>query len=171
MKRSASYLLSELTATFEAREADLKQVYTCLYDLSTSVSGPYLFTWMHMQAQALLDEKLKHSEQENKLMTSVQVADNDVLEINVGGSLISTKRSTLTQVSILHVTLSANFKSRFQCLSLRIDANSAQGFSLYMCRPKGLPWLPGSAGAGNNVSTGTHKAASFWTLTHTVLRN
>ena len=43
------------------------------------------------QAEALAHEKLK--------MSAVGVADNDVLDLNVGGVSLSVKRATLTQVS------------------------------------------------------------------------
>ena len=83
-------------------------VHACMTEdpLNVAVSGSYLFTnisvtnWLRVQAQALLHEEVQHFAQENRLMTSVQVADNDVLELNVGGSLMTTKRSTLTQVGI-----------------------------------------------------------------------
>lgn len=39
-------------------------------------------------------------EHEKKLMQTVAVADNDVANLNVGGSLLSTKKCTLTQVCI-----------------------------------------------------------------------
>ncbi len=50
------------------------------------------------QAEAALDDRFKHFEDENKQMTTVQVADNDIVDISVGGTIVSTKRSTLTQV-------------------------------------------------------------------------
>ncbi len=33
-------------------------------------------------------------------MTTIPVAENDVLSLNVGGTLLTTKRSTLTQVHL-----------------------------------------------------------------------
>ena len=38
------------------------------------------------------------SQQEKAMMAMVSVADNDILTPNVGGTLLATKRSTLTQV-------------------------------------------------------------------------
>ena len=38
-------------------------------------------------------------EQERQQMAAIGIADNDVLELNVGGLQIAAKRATLTQVS------------------------------------------------------------------------
>lgn len=55
--------------------------------------------WPHcLQDQAELKQQIGLFEQEKKLMATVPVADNDVLSLNVGGTLLTTKRSTLTQV-------------------------------------------------------------------------
>ena len=60
-----------------------------------------------MQRQAALDERAEQlakqatqlSEEKQK-MTAVGIADNDVLDLNVGGTLLSVKRSTLVQVRL-----------------------------------------------------------------------
>ena len=65
------------------------------------------------KAQALFDGKVQLFEQENKLMSSVPIADNDVLDLNVGGSLICTKRSTLTQVGVFPVALDDSLRCSF----------------------------------------------------------
>lgn len=46
-------------------------------------------------------------------MTSVAVADNDVLDLNVGGNFTCTKRSTLTQVGVFPVALDASLRCSF----------------------------------------------------------
>ena len=58
-----------------------------------------------MQRQAALDERAEQLaqqaaqlSQEKQQMTAVGIADNDVLDLNVGGTLLSVKRSTLVQV-------------------------------------------------------------------------
>ncbi len=50
------------------------------------------------KAEAALDDRANHFADENKQMATVPVADNDVVDINVGGTIVSTKRSSLTQV-------------------------------------------------------------------------
>ena len=50
------------------------------------------------KAEAALDDRASHFADENKQMATVPVADNDVVDVNVGGTIVSTKRSTLTQV-------------------------------------------------------------------------
>ena len=59
-----------------------------------------------MQAQAAVDSRAEELDkqtealaQEKQKMSAVGVADNDVLDLNVGGVLLSVKRATLTQVS------------------------------------------------------------------------
>ena len=51
-----------------------------------------------LQAEGKLKNQVAAFEQEKILMTTVPVADNDILTLNVGGTLLATKRSTLTQV-------------------------------------------------------------------------
>ena len=58
------------------------------------------------QAQAAVDKRAEELDkqaealaQEKQKMTAVGVADNDVLDLNVGGVSLSVKRATLTQVS------------------------------------------------------------------------
>jgi hypothetical protein len=46
-----------------------------------------------------LDQQAKALAQEKQKMSAVGVADNDVLDLNVGGVSLSVKRATLTQVS------------------------------------------------------------------------
>ena len=53
------------------------------------------------QAQTKLKRDVEAFEQEKKMMATVPVADNDILYLNVGGELVSTKRSTLTQVTVV----------------------------------------------------------------------
>ncbi len=48
---------------------------------------------LNQQAEALAQEKQK--------MSAVGVADNNVLDLNVGGVTLSVKRATLTQVTCL----------------------------------------------------------------------
>ena len=50
------------------------------------------------QAQDEVRRQLAALEQEKKLMQTLDVADNDIVDLNVGGTLFSTKRSTLMQV-------------------------------------------------------------------------
>ncbi|KAL0055218.1 hypothetical protein WJX82_008914 [Trebouxia sp. C0006] len=92
MDQKAHELLQELTDVFKTREKQLKQ------------------------AEAALDNRVKHFEDENKQMTTVQVADNDIIDIiNIGGTIVSTKRSTLTQAK--GSSLAARFSGRWeQCL-------------------------------------------------------
>lgn len=59
-----------------------------------------------MQAQAAvekraeeLDKQAEALTQEKQKMSAVGIADNDVLDLNVGGVSLSVKRATLTQVS------------------------------------------------------------------------
>ncbi len=46
-----------------------------------------------------LDQQAKALAQEKQKMSAVGVADNDVLDLNVGGVSLSVKRAMLTQVS------------------------------------------------------------------------
>ncbi|KAL0035277.1 hypothetical protein WJX79_009892 [Trebouxia sp. C0005] len=84
----ADDLLQELTDVFQRREKRLKQ------------------------AEAALDDRAKHFEDENKQMTTVQVADNDIVDMNVGETIVSTKRSTLTQAK--GSSLAARFSGRWK---------------------------------------------------------
>ena len=56
-----------------------------------------------LQAEANIKSKEQALQLERQQMASVPVADNDVIHLNVGGSLTSTKRLTLTQVGLLRV--------------------------------------------------------------------
>jgi hypothetical protein len=63
-----------------------------------------------VQRQVLLDQRaMKLAQQadaltlEKQQMTAVGTGSNDVLELNVGGVLLSVKRSTLTQVLLKHI--------------------------------------------------------------------
>ena len=51
-----------------------------------------------IQARAQLKHEVEAFELEKAMMARVAVADDDVLNLNVGGKLFTTKRSTLTQV-------------------------------------------------------------------------
>ena len=58
-----------------------------------------------VQAQAAVDKRAEELDkqaealaQEKQKMSAIAVADNDVLDLNVGGVLLSVKRATLTQV-------------------------------------------------------------------------
>jgi len=57
-----------------------------------------------MEEQAKLKHDTEAFEQEKKSMATVAVAENDVLNLNVGGTLLATKRSTLTQVCNFHLS-------------------------------------------------------------------
>ena len=59
-----------------------------------------LTSWC-VQAQADLQQGKEALKQEKALMQTLPVADNDIVNLNVGGTLLSTKRSTLTQVFTL----------------------------------------------------------------------
>lgn len=114
------------------------------------------------QAEAALDNRVKHFEDENKQMTTVHVADNDIIDINIGGTIVSTKRSTLTQVGCcgtyrtIHIHTGCNRLTQVVlCVSKLQTA----------CRQKGRPWLPDSVDVGNSALTGMLKAVCFWTLT------
>ncbi len=59
-----------------------------------------------VQAQAAVDQRAEELDeqaealaQEKQRMSATGAADNDVLDLNVGGVSISVKRATLTQVS------------------------------------------------------------------------
>lgn len=91
MLEQASLLLSQLNSLFEDREKQLAE------------------------DQAELKQQIELFEQEKKLMATVPVADNDVLSLNVAGTLLTTKRSTLTQAE--GSALAARFNGRWeQCL-------------------------------------------------------
>ena len=92
-------------------------------------------------------------------MASVPVADNDIIHLNIGGSLMSTKRLTLTQVGLLtvHAPGITAVSSRPQCVKH------------VAYRLKGLLWLQGSMGTGSNASIMTAMAVYSSTLTHTAL--
>ena len=51
-----------------------------------------------MQAHSELKQQLAALEREKELMQTVAVADSDIVNLNVGGTLMSSKRLTLTQV-------------------------------------------------------------------------
>ena len=67
-----------------------------------------------MQAQAALTQDKEAFEREKDLMQTVPAADNDIVNLNVGGTLLSTKRSTLTQVFTTHRVAAG--KALSQCL-------------------------------------------------------
>lgn len=75
-----------------------------------------------LQAQAAVDSRAEELDkqtealaQEKQKMSAVGVADNDVLDLNVGGVLLSVKRATLTQVEGSH--LAVMFSGRWEdCL-------------------------------------------------------
>ena len=50
------------------------------------------------QEQSELKQQLEALQREKELMQSVAVADNDIVNLNIGGTLMSSKRLTLTQV-------------------------------------------------------------------------
>ena len=52
------------------------------------------------QQAAELQAQKAALEKEKQQMTAVGVADNDVLELNVGGTQFAAKRATLTQVPL-----------------------------------------------------------------------
>lgn len=51
------------------------------------------------QAQANLKQQIEALESEKKLMQTKAVTDRDIVDLNVGGTVLSTMRSTLTQVT------------------------------------------------------------------------
>lgn len=53
---------------------------------------------VYEQEQKELKQQKEAFVREKKLMQTVAVADNDIVNLSVGGTLMSTKRSTLTQV-------------------------------------------------------------------------
>ena len=64
------------------------------------------------QAQAAVDKRAEELNQqaealaqEKQTMSAVGVADNDVLDLNVGGVTLSVKRATLTQVNCLSTSV------------------------------------------------------------------
>lgn len=88
MLEQASLLLGQVNSLFEDREKQLEE------------------------AQTKLERQIELFEQEKKLMATVAVADNDVLNLNVGGTLLTTKRSTLTQAE--SSSLAARFNGRWE---------------------------------------------------------
>ncbi|KAL0028555.1 hypothetical protein WJX79_001387 [Trebouxia sp. C0005] len=91
MLEQVSLLLNQMNSLFEDREKQLEE------------------------AQAKLKHQIELFEQEKKLMATVAVADNDDLSLNVGGTLLTTKRSTLTQAE--GSCLAARFNGLWeQCL-------------------------------------------------------
>lgn len=54
-----------------------------------------------VQAKVDLKQQSEALQRERELMQKMAVADIDIVNLNVGGTLLSTKRSTLTQVSAL----------------------------------------------------------------------
>ena len=119
------------------------------------------------QAEAALNDRVKHFEDENKQMTTVEVADNDIIDINIGGTIVSTKRSTLTQVGCC---------GTYHTIQIPTGCNRLIQVVLCVsklqtaCRQKGRPWLPDSLDVGNSALTGMLKAVYFWTLTLTASR-
>lgn len=120
---------------------------------------------MCAQAEAALDDRAKHFEDENKQMTTVQVADNDIVDMNVGETIVSTKRSTLTQVGCCSTyrTIPTVLYIHTQVVLCIFNLETA-------CRQKGRPWLPDSVDVGNSPLTGMLKAVCVWTLTLTASR-
>ena len=51
-----------------------------------------------LQAQSKLQCQVEALEEEKRIMQTVPVAASDILNLNIGGTLITTKRSTLMQV-------------------------------------------------------------------------
>ena len=50
------------------------------------------------QAEVTLEHEVAALAKEKELMATTTAADNDVIYLNVGGTVCATKRSTLTQV-------------------------------------------------------------------------
>lgn len=50
-----------------------------------------------------LRQKFEAQQKEKGMMAKVPVADNDILPLNVGGTILATKRATLTQVALASV--------------------------------------------------------------------
>jgi len=119
------------------------------------------------QAEAALDDRVKHFEDENKQMTTVQVADNDIVDINVGGTIVSTKRSTLTQVGCCGTYRTIHTHTGCHRLTQVVLCVSKLQKA---CRQKDRPGLPDSVDVGNSALTGMLKAVCFWTSTLTASR-
>lgn len=60
----------------------------------------FLNTCWSLQAEDILRQKTEALQKEREIMAKVPVADNDLLTLNIGGSIQVTKRSTLTQVAL-----------------------------------------------------------------------
>lgn len=75
-----------LVRTYRSEHADLEAVL-CVQERAT----------VHKQV-AELAHQVEALKQERQRMTAIGVADNDVLELNVGGTQFAVKRATLTQV-------------------------------------------------------------------------
>lgn len=63
-------------------------------------SASFVNTSWFLQAEGDLRQKTVALQKEKEIMAKVPVADNDLLTLNIGGSIQVTKRSTLTQVAL-----------------------------------------------------------------------
>lgn len=66
------------------------------------------------QTEARLKEEQTNLDIEKRTMAQVKVADNDIVDINVGGRLLTTKRGSLTQLkgSVLELMFSGRWEDR-----------------------------------------------------------
>ena len=94
-----------------------------------------------LQAEANIQSKEQALQLEHQQMASVPVADNDIIHLNIGGSLLSTKRLTLTQVGLLRV----------HAPGITAVSSNSQFVKHVACRLKGLLWLQDLMDTGSNV--------------------
>ena len=105
VSEEADRSLGQLVGVFRAEERRLAQARcACLFKVKIPTNT--LSALARMQEKADLDKQAEGLarqaaalEQERQQMAAIGVADNDVLELNVGGRQIAAKRATLTQVS------------------------------------------------------------------------
>ena len=82
---------------------------------------------LEKQAVEIIESKAAF-EKEKQQMTAIGVADNDVLELNVGGTQFAAKRATLTQVD--HKAYASTcILSLFEQTQLNLKSESAQHVS------------------------------------------
>ena len=76
---------------------DLLGVHVKIFSFSAADTG-----WS-LQAEGNLRQNFEALQKEKETMAKVPVADNDILTLNVGGTIVVTKRATLIQVALASV--------------------------------------------------------------------
>ena len=161
---NVSSLLDQVNTVFLEKQQQLKQVKSgtlvfatencfetsCILGLLFDSELPSFFAmlfpvlhptrllWFLLQAEATLEQEVAALAKEKEMMTKVLTADNDIIYLNVGGTFLATKRSTLTQVCCVQACFSTQCYYGAEqplaaiCFS-HLTAPSNLTYNLYTC--------------------------------------